>query len=474
MMQVPVKNEMPEYGTLTEKLICEIQQLLGKENVLKEKEELYCYSLDATAMNGTPYYPDLVVLPATIEEVQAVVKLAATYKIPIIPRGAGTNLCGGCVPTSGGIVMHFSRMDKLVSIDKENLLCTVQPGLSTELLQKEVEKLGLFYPPDPASLKVSTIGGNIAESSSGPRCLKYGGTKDYVLGLKVVLADGQIVETGGYTVKNVTGYNLTQLMVGSEGTLGIICEAILKLLPKPEYKKTILAIFDSIDDAAKTVSETIAAKIIPTTLEIMDKNTMRTIEEYSPVGFPANAEASLLIEVDGIEAAVEHQAAQIVDICKEMGAASLRIASDFEESEELWKSRRAAFGAVSRLKPNVIVEDVTVPRSKIPAMVRKIQELSEKYDITMCLVGHAGDGNLHPNIACDLRDEEEMKRVEIINEEMFKYALTLGGTLSGEHGIGMAKAPFLKDALTQPTIDLMKGLKQYLDPHNILNPGKIW
>jgi glycolate oxidase len=473
-MSSQIKTNNSHNSTDTGGLISELEKLLGPKNVLHSPEELYCYSYDATAFEDQVYTADAVVLPETIEHVQGIMKLASQYKMPVIPRGAATNLSGGCVPVQGGIIIHFSKMNKIISIDKENLNCVVEAGVITEQLQKEVEKLELFFPPDPASLRVSTIGGNIAESSSGPRCLKYGGIKDYVLGLKIVLANGDLIETGGHTVKNVTGYNLTQLFVGSEGTLGIICEAILRLIPYPEYKKTMLAVYNSIDDAAMTVSEIISCRIIPTTLELLDKKTMQTIENFHSTGLPVDAEASLLIEVDGFKEGVESQATRIVEICKRMGVRDFKIAKDPKESEELWFARRSAFGAVARLKPNVVVEDATVPRSKIPEMVRKIQEISKKYNLTICLMGHAGDGNLHPNISCDLRDKDEAMRLEKAVEEIFNAAIELGGTLSGEHGIGMAKSQFLPAVLNDSTIKFMKQLKQVFDPDNLFNPGKIW
>lgn len=473
-MKTNTEKKFSPNKQVSQQIIDTIEAKLGKKNVLTLPEELYCYSYDATALDDKVYTPDIVVLPETIEHVQSIMKIANEYSIPVVPRGAGTNLSGACIPVEGGIVMHLSKMNQILSIDKENLNCTVQVGLVTERLQKEVESLGLFFPPDPASLRVSTLGGNIALSSSGPRCLKYGGIKDYVLGLKVVLADGSLIETGGLTVKNVTGYNLTQLFVGSEGTLGIVCEAILKLVPYPEYKKTMLAVYDSMDKAAETVSEIISSKIIPTTLELLDKNTMQTIEKYHSTGLPVDAEASLLIEVDGFKESVEIQAARIVDICKRMGVRDFKIARDDKEAEELWFARRSAFGAVARLKPNVVVEDATVPRSKIPEMIRRIKNIATKYDLTICLMGHAGDGNLHPNISCDMRKKDEVERLEKGIEEIFNAAIDLGGTLSGEHGIGLTKKRFLPQVINPATINFMKQLKDTFDPKGILNPGKIW
>jgi glycolate oxidase len=365
-------------------------------------------------------------------------------------------------------------MNQVLEIDKNNLLCRVQPGLAVEKLQQEVEEAGLYFPPDPSNMKVSTIGGSIAQSSGGPRCFKYGTTKDYVLGLEVVLADGTIINAGGRTVKNVTGYNLTQLFVGSEGTLGIVTEATLKLIPKPETKKVLLAYFDSIDNAANAVTGIISAKIMPATLELIDKYTIETIEKFYPTGLKTDMEASLVIEVDGLKEAVEVQAGQIEDICKSYNACDIRVSRDQKEADDIWFARRSAFGAVAKLGPNVITEDAVVPRDKIPEMVKEIRRISEKYNITACIMGHAGDGNIHPNFSLDLRNKDEAQRFEKAVDELFDAALRLGGTLSGEHGIGMAKSKYMKTALDNRSIELMKSIKQVFDPKGILNPGKIF
>jgi len=457
-----------------EDIVKKLKSILGNDNVLTAYEDRYCYAYDATALGDKLYLPDIVVLPSNKEQVSEVLKLADKFSMPVIARGAGTNLAGSCIPVNGGIVMHLSKMNQILEIDKNNLLCRVQPGVVVEKLQQEVEEAGLYFPPDPSNMKVSTVGGSIAQSSGGPRCFKYGTTKDYILGLEVVLADGTIIKTGGKTVKNVTGYNLTQLFIGSEGTLGIVTEATLKLIPKPETKKVILAYFDSIDNAADAVTGVISAKIMPATLELMDKYTMETIEKFYPTGLRTDMDASLVIEVDGLKESVDIQAGQIEGICKKYNACDIKVSKDQKEADDIWFARRSAFGAVAKLGPNVITEDAVVPRDKIPEMVREIRRISKKYDIKACIMGHAGDGNIHPNFSLDLRDKDETKRFEKAVDELFDAALRLGGTLSGEHGIGMSKSKYMKKALDEKSIELMKSLKQVFDPKGILNPGKIF
>ena len=401
-------------------------------------------------------------------------KLANDNNIPVIARGAGTNLSGACIPVKGGIVIHFSKMNRIINIDKNNLTCTAQPGITIEKLQQEAEKLGLFYPPDTSNLKVSTLGGSIALSSSGPRCFKYGRTKDYIIGLKVVTADGKIIKTGGSTVKNVTGYNLTQLFIGSEGTLGIITEITAGLIPLPEDKKVLLAFFDSVDKAANTVTEIISAGIMPATLDMMDKNTMQTVEKFHPTGLPMDMDASLIIEVDGFRESIEPQMKQVSDICYKMGAEQIRVSNNEKEREEIWFARRSAFGAVARLRPNVITEDAVVPRDKIPDMIKEIRRIADKYNLVVCIMGHAGDGNIHPNFSLDLRNKQEAHNMEEATKELFDAAIKLGGTLSGEHGIGLAKSGYMNKALDKDVIQYMRMIKDIFDPKGILNPGKIF
>ena len=466
---------MSEFKTnINDKIINSLKSILGNPNVLTDYEDRYCYAYDATAIGEALYLPDVVVLPENKEQICQIVRIANENNIPIVPRASGTNLVGGCIPLKGGIILHLSKMNKILNIDKNNLICTVQPGVVVGNLQQEVSDLGLFYPPDPASLKVSTIGGSIAQSSGGPRGFKYGTTKDYVLGLEVILADGTLLKTGGTTVKNVTGYNLTQLIVGSEGTLGIVVEATLKLVPKPEEQQVMLAYFESIDQAAEAITGIISAKITPATLDIMDKNTMVTIENFHHVGLPTDMEAVLVLEVDGFKESVAVQTQQIIDICNKFGAKNIRVSQNQKEADELWFARRSAFGAVARLRPNVLTEDAVVPRDKIPEFISKTRKIFDKYNLTVCIMGHAGDGNIHPNVSLDLRNKEEAENFEKAAEELFDTAIELGGSLSGEHGIGMLKSGFMRKALDENSIKYMKEIKKLFDPKNILNPGKIF
>jgi len=458
---------------IKDSIINKFRSIAGKDNVLIEYEDRYCYAYDATAIGEKLYLPDAVILPENKNQISKILAIANENKIPVISRGAGTNLVGGCVPLKGGIILHTSRMNRILNFDKTNLQCTVEPGVVVEKLQQEAEKQGLFFPPDPASLKVSTVGGSVAQSSGGPRGFKYGTTKDYVLGLEAVLADGTIIRTGGKTVKNVTGYNLNQLLIGSEGTLGIITEATLRLIPKPEERQVLLACFDSIDMAVNAVTGIISARITPSTLDIMDKNTMQTIEKFHKTGLPTDMDAVLILEVDGFKESVKVQTEQIMNICRELGAEKIRASRNEREAEEIWFARRSAFGAVSRLSPNVLTEDAVVPRDKIPDMIRQIRRIADKYSLTVCIMGHIGDGNIHPNFSLDLRNKDEAERFEKAAEELFDAAISLGGTLSGEHGIGFSKSAYMEKALDKKNIELMKSIKSLFDPAGILNPGKV-
>jgi len=470
-----ILSKLSEFKSkINNKIIAELESVVGNQNCLTDYEDRYCYAYDATAIGESLYLPDAVVLPENKEQISQIAKIANENKIPMVPRAAGTNLVGGCLPVKGGIVIHTSKMNKIIDIDKDNLLCVVQPGVVIEKLQQEAANVGLFYPPDPASLKVSTIGGSISQSSGGPRAFKYGTTKDYVLGLEVVLADGTIIKTGGKTVKNVTGYNLTQLFTGSEGTLGIITEAILRLIPKPEEQQVMLVCFESIENAAEAITGIISAKIMPATLDIMDKNTMQTIEKFHKVGLPTDMEAVLVIEIDGCKEAVPVQIQQIVDICNKYDASSVRISQSQQEAEKIWFARRSAFGSVARLRPNVLTEDAVVPRNKIPEFIKRTRQIFDKYNLTVCIMGHAGDGNIHPNVSLDLRNQQDAQNFEKAADEFFDAALELGGSLSGEHGIGMSKSKYMKNALDKQSILYMKEIKKLFDPNNILNPGKIF
>ncbi len=456
---------------LSSSLINEIQKILGKENVFTTLEERLCYGYDSTP---EAFLPDLVIRPTCTEQIQKILKLANLHLFPVIPRGAGTGLSGGSLPVKGGVILDLNRMDRILEIDEENLVATVEPGVITAHLQEEVEKRGLFYPPDPASLKTSTIGGNVAECAGGPRAFKYGVTRDYVLGLEIVTPKGEILQTGGKTVKSVTGYDLTRLYTGSEGTLGIITKIILRLIPKPEAKKTMMIVYERLDDAAKTVTLIIKQGIIPVTLELMDDITMRCVENYLQLGLPLDAEAVLIIEVDGPIDLVEKQINQVGELSRANGAREVKIAKNEKEREEIWAARRAVSAAVVQIKPTKISEDIAVPRSQIPVMVRRLKEIAFRYQLNLAIFGHAGDGNLHPNILCDKNDSEEMERVEKAIGELFQAAVELGGTLSGEHGIGTMKAPYLKLETGEVGFEVMRAIKKALDPNNILNPGKIF
>lgn len=457
---------------LGEEVLDQFRQIVVGENVITDKTSLLAYSYNATPTEQ--HLPAAVIAPRTTEEVSQIVKICYEHKIPIIARGSGTNLSGGTTPIEGSIVIIFKHMNQILEIDEENLTLTTQPGVYTKDIFDASVSVGLFYPPDPGSMHVSQIGGNISENSGGLRGLKYGVTRDYVLGLTVVLPNGNIIKTGGKLAKDVAGYDLTSLLVGSEGTLGIITEAILKLIPKPETKQTMLALFDDLEAAAQTVSDIIAAKITPATLEFLDQATVQVVEDYVNIGLPVDARVVLLIEQDGPREIVAQDIKKISNICRENGAFEINIAKTLEEGEALLEARRAAVPALSRLKPTTFLEDATVPRSKLAEMVLAIETIAKKYDITICTFGHAGDGNLHPTCPTDVRDQAEMVRVKKAFEEIFEKAVSLGGTITGEHGIGTSKLSFLHLKVGEEGISAMRQIKQALDPHNIMNPGKIF
>lgn len=457
-------------GTLGE-LAERLKALVGRENVLTDPEDLAAYAFDATAAMK-PRRPALVVTPATVEQVAAIVRLAGETGTPVFPRGAGTNLSGGAIPVENGIVMAFTRMDRILEVDPENLTATVEPGVIIQDLNDEVARHGLMYPPDPGTVTTATMGGSVSECSGGLRGLKYGVTKHYVMGLKVVLANGQTITVGGKTVKNVSGYDLVGLFTGAEGTLGVIVEITVKLIPKPEAKRSMLAVFGTMEGAARSITGIIASHVIPATLEIMDNTTIRTVEDFAHVGLPTGAEAVLLIEVDGHPAVVAQEAEAVVRVCRENGA-EVQVAENDAERDKLWTARRQALPALARVRPTTILEDATVPRSQIPAMLAELREIAARNRVAMGTFGHAGDGNLHPTILTDARDAAEMERVEKAVEEIFAAALKLGGTLSGEHGIGLAKKRFLKWEFGDAGVEALAAIKKALDPGNILNPGKV-
>ncbi|MHB0884578.1 MAG: FAD-binding oxidoreductase [Bacillota bacterium] len=430
------------------------------------------YAEDATpAMGGRA--PMAVVRPGRREEVSAVLAFCNAEGIGVIPRGSGTNLSGGVTATEDQVVLAVNGLNQLIQIDEQNLTATAEPGLVTATLHKAVESRGLFYPPDPGSMAVSSLGGNVAEGAGGLRGLKYGVTRDYILGLEVVLADGRVFHLGGKTVKNVSGYDLLRLMVGSEGTLGVVTEITVRVVPAPEARLAILGVFATVDAAASAVARVIAEKVVPATLELLDDVTIKAVEDYSHCGLPTDAGALLLAEVDGMAETVAREAERVKAAFRAEGAREVRAAADARERDQIWMARRTAVSALARVRPTIMLEDATVPRSRIPEMVRAVSGIALRHNLPIGTFGHAGDGNLHPTILTDRRNPEEMKRAEAAVAEIFGAALELGGTLSGEHGIGLAKRPFMKAQFGEAGLDVHRRVKAALDPRGILNPGKL-
>ena len=459
---------------LTNNTIRTMENIVGKENVLSDYEELLTYSTDSTNITNPNEIAEVVVFVENVQQVSKIMKYAYSKAKPVIARAAGTNLCGACLPKKGGIIIDFAKMDKILEISKDNLICKVEPGVVIEDLQKEVEKLDLFYPPDPSNLKASMIGGSIGLSSGGPHTFKYGATKDFVIDLEVVLSDGTIMHTGSSCSKDVTGYNMTQLFVGSEGTLGIVTQATIRLIPKPEAKRVMLAYFDTLEDTSKTVNDIISNLITPSVIDLMDNNTLRTIESFYPCNLKTDKTAALLIEIDGFKEILDSQYNKIIEICNRNNSSYIQTASTKEEEERIWISRRSSFGATAKLAPNVLTEDVVVPRENIVPLVKGIWEICKKYELKTCIMGHIGDGNIHPNIALDLRNPVERYNFDRAKTELFELALSLNGRLSGEHGIGCEKSEFISKALDPNNLEYMKKIKKLFDPKNILNPGKIF
>ena len=444
----------------------------GERAVLTAQEDLIAYGYDAAWFHERAL---VVVRPETAEQVSQIHRLALRERIPITPRAMGSSLSGGAMPSAGAIVLSVMRMNRILEVDTLNRVAVVQAGVITADLQKAVEAQGLFYPPDPSSLRQSAIGGNIAENAGGARCLKYGVTGDYVTALQVVLSDGTILRTGGKTVKNVTGYDLRSLFTGAEGTLGTITEATLRLLPKPKYVRTALAAFASIDDAAACVAAVMSSSLTPTAMELLDSLTVQCVNELGAPVFPAGADAVLIFAMDGSsEEAVRGDLEHIAGIVRVHGATRVDIAQSEQETEAIWNARRSVSPALARRRPNKLGEDVCVPVSQIPAMIRRVREIAAKYDLPIPLFGHAGDGNLHPNILCDRRDREEIARVREAAREIFEAAVSLGGTLSGEHGIGVLKKQFMELDLGADALTLMRRIKDAIDPEGIMNPGKVF
>ncbi len=449
-------------------LIKELKTIVGPANLFTSAEELLAYSYDATQQRSLPW---AVARPATAREVSDILLLANRERVPVVPRGAGTGMSGGSVPVRGGIVLSLERMNRIIEIDEDNLIAVAESGVITGDLQREVESRGLFYPPDPASHKTCTLGGNVAECAGGLRAVKYGVTKDYVLGLEVVLPTGELIRTGARTIKSVAGYDLTKLIVGSEGTLGIVTKIILKLLPLPETVRTLSAFFNDVQGAASAVSKIIASRIMPRALEFVDRASLQAVETYLQEDLSGGAAAMLLVEVDGTAESTRHEAQRIAEIMKTAGALRVNRAGSEQEREHLWKARREISPALKTLKPVKVNEDIVVPRSRIPELLREIGAIAQRYGFLIASFGHAGDGNIHTNI---MIDEEDRPRAETAVREIFAATLRLGGSISGEHGIGMSKAAYLPMELGPETLGAMKRIKQALDPNNILNPGKIF
>ncbi|MAE31443.1 MAG: glycolate oxidase subunit GlcD [Verrucomicrobiales bacterium] len=458
--------------SLAQSTLNALRTTVGTENVLTATEDLIPYAFDGTAaMKETP---GCVVFAATTEDVSAVLRLANDTGTPVVTRGSGTGLSGGSVPAADCIVLCTVKMGAILEVDAANLTMTVEPGVTTVQIAEAAGEAGLFYPPDPGSMKISTIGGNVAENSGGLRGLKYGVTRNYVMGLEVVLPDGEVMWLGNKCVKDVAGFSLKDVMIGSEGTLGVITKVLLKLIPKPAAKKTMVATYAAMDAAAQTVSDIIAAQIIPCTLEFLDRTTIHCVEDFAKVGLPLDCEALLLMETDGHPAAVAEEAAKMEELAKANGAMDVRVAADADEAEQLATARRSAFSALARLAPTTILEDATVPRSELAHMIRFVAEVAKKHDLKIGTFGHMGDGNLHPTFLTDERNEAEIHRVHEAFTEIFDEAIRLGGTITGEHGIGLAKKEFLPKFAGQAQMRLMRDLRKTIDPKGILNPGKMF
>lgn len=457
---------------LNSQFLEELIRIVGSENALTDKEDLIAYSFDGTA--AMQQLPACVAFVRTTEEVTRVLKLANECRVAVVTRGSGTGLSGGSLPSADCLVLCTVKLDRILELDRANLTMLVEPGVTTLQVADAAIAAGLFYPPDPGSMRISTIGGNVAENSGGLRGLKYGVTRNYVMGLEVVLPSGETLWTGNKCVKDVAGYSLKDLFIGSEGTLGVITKVLLRLIPKPAAKKTMVATFAQMDHAADAVSAIIAAQIIPCTLEFLDRMTVHCVEDYAKIGLPLDCEALLLMETDGHPAVVAEEAAQMERICRERGCREIRIAKDEAEATKLASARRTAFSALARVAPTTILEDATVPRSELAKMIRFVEAVAKKFKLRIGTFGHMGDGNLHPTFLTDERNKEEMHRVEEAFKEIFDEAIRLGGTITGEHGVGLAKKSFLPKFAGDAQMRVMRELRRVLDPNGILNPGKMF
>ena len=445
--------------------------IVGPEHLTRNKEDLLCYSFDAT---GRSFLPEVVVFPRTSEEISEIFKLASRKKVPVIPRGSGSGMTGGAVPVQGGIVLATSRMNAIVDIDTDNLIARVEPGVILADIHEAVEAKGLFYPPDPASAAVCTIGGNVAECAGGPKAVKYGVTRDYILGLTAVTPTGEIIKTGVATAKGVAGYDLTRLIVGSEGTLAVVTEIILRLIAKPEAVKTMAAYFDSIETTAQTISALMGKGIRPRCVEYLDTACIGLLKKYRPLPMPEETRALIILELDGDGDQVEKDALKTEKLCTDMGALEVRTAATPADAVKIWEARKALSPIMHKLAPNKINEDIVVPISKIPEMVEIISRLQGEFKLNIASFGHAGDGNIHCNIMYEKTDPDQSRRAHAAVDKLFEATLALGGTITGEHGVGITKMEFLPLEIGEAERAIMKGIKQVFDPHNILNPGKIF
>jgi len=446
----------------------ELAAIVGPAHLFTGPEELVVYSYDATR---TASLPAAVARPATAGEVSQILLLANGQHFPVIPRGAGTGMSGGSVPVRGGLVLSFERMNRILEIDERNRMAIVEPGVITGDLQREAEARGLFYPPDPASQQFCTLGGNIAECAGGLRAVKYGVTRDYVLGLEVVLPTGEIIKTGSRTLKSVAGYDLTRLIIGSEGTLGVVTKIIVRLLPQPESVETLSAFFPDIRSAGLAVAKISAGPILPRALELIDSGALRAVETYLKEDVSRGAGAMVLAEVDGSPEATASEAGALDRACREAGAISVTRATDKREQDRIWKLRRSISPALYTIKPRKINEDIVVPPARVPDILAEVEDIAKRHGLLIVCFGHAGDGNIHTNI---MLEEEERPQAELAVKEIFAAVLRMQGSISGEHGIGITKAPFLPLEAGEQALEAMKKIKRAWDPNNILNPGKIF
>ncbi|MFZ8861269.1 MAG: FAD-binding oxidoreductase [Thermocrinis sp.] len=460
------------FGLLSKKPVDKLIEVLGREKVSTSLVERKLYSYDATPIPIERALPSAVVFPTSQEDVQKLVKVCYEEEIPIFPRGAGSGLTGGAVPTlEKGVVVSFERMDKF-QVDVDNATAVVEPGVITYEFQQEVERFGLFYPPDPSSFKYSTIGGNIAENAGGPRCLKYGVTREYVLGLTAVIKEGEVIKTGNPVIKDVAGYDITKLFVGSEGTLGLITSAVLKLIPKPKARGTALILFKNLEDVGRVVTRIMTSGIFPSALEFMDKDAIRAVEEFKPIGLPKDVSALLLVEVDGSPQSVKEELKAVEELAKAMGL-EVKVAEDEESAEKLWTARKSLGPALGNLRTGKINEDVVVPRVYLSEAIRDYRKVAEKYGLLMVIFGHIGDGNLHVNLLYDKKNKEEEERAERAVDEIFEITLRYNGSITGEHGVGLTKRKFLEYQFGPVGMEILRGIKKVFDPKNLFNPGKV-